>query len=222
MDQDSILEHKKTSEEAFQARCRMASREQQKVFATSGGAAAISIPQSGWMPIGSTTDTGEVSNISSPMRRTLTAALIAVLIVGGGFFVHSRIFGTTALTSSDEITHMYAAVGNVIDSISNGFGKLVASLRGTPRSSTSISQVTPSSGTSFELNGMAVVPEYAKDEFTKEQIKSSFSDPVRITPDQGGTSGVITPAFRETAGDEFMYVLVPVKDADNKAQSTTP
>jgi hypothetical protein len=41
---------------------------------------------------------------------------------------------------------------------------------------------------------------------------NSFSDEVTIQPDKSGTSGVITPVFKQTDGKDFVYVLVPVKE----------
>ena len=47
---------------------------------------------------------------------------------------------------------------------------------------------------------------------TKAKIKNSFSDEVYVNPDKSGTTGVITPVFKKTNGDDFVYVLVPVKE----------
>ena len=61
---------------------------------------------------------------------------------------------------------------------------------------------------------MAVVPSGADSDplETEKRIRDSFSDVVEIKADQGGTTGVITPVFKKTNGDDFMYVLVPVKE----------
>lgn len=48
----------------------------------------------------------------------------------------------------------------------------------------------------------------------KEKIKNSFSDEVKVSPDQSGTAGVITPVFREATGKDFVYVMVPVQDKE--------
>lgn len=65
------------------------------------------------------------------------------------------------------------------------------------------------------LNGLGIVSS-SQSELTdtqqKEKIRNSFSDQVAIHPDQSGTAGIITPVFRKTNGDDFVYVLVPVKD----------
>lgn len=65
-----------------------------------------------------------------------------------------------------------------------------------------------------KLNGLGIVPSTSPeaDEMEKERIRNSFSDEVIINTDMSGTAGVITPVFRKTNGDDFVYVLVPVKE----------
>lgn len=67
----------------------------------------------------------------------------------------------------------------------------------------------------IEFNGIAVVPSKNsddQDEIIKQKIKDSFSDEVKVKPDKSGTSGVITPVFKKAEGDDFVYVLVPIKN----------
>lgn len=64
-------------------------------------------------------------------------------------------------------------------------------------------------------NGFAIVPSTdspSQNEAMKQKIKNSFSDEVAIKPDQSGTAGIITPIFKKAKGDDFIYVLVPVKE----------
>lgn len=71
--------------------------------------------------------------------------------------------------------------------------------------------------------GMAVAPttgDQNRDVAMQTAIKDSFSDQVNIAADKSGTAGVITPVFKKTNGKEFMYVMVPVKDAADKATTT--
>ncbi len=66
-----------------------------------------------------------------------------------------------------------------------------------------------------DFNGLAVVPSSnspEKDEVIKSKIRESFSDEVAVKPDSSGTAGIITPVFRKAKGDDFVYVLVPVKN----------
>lgn len=64
-------------------------------------------------------------------------------------------------------------------------------------------------------NGLVVIPssgQIDRDELIKQKIKSSFSDEVEVSPDKSGTAGIITPVFKKTKGDSFVYVLVPMKN----------
>jgi hypothetical protein len=74
-----------------------------------------------------------------------------------------------------------------------------------------------------KFNGLAVAPSVSEndDYLLKQKINDSFSDEVKIKPDQSGTAGVITPVFKKTKGNDFVYVLVPVKDADKNKDNTT-
>ena len=71
-------------------------------------------------------------------------------------------------------------------------------------------------------NGIAVVPSTSssQDDYLLEQkIRNSFSDEVAIKPDSQGTAGVITPVFQTATGEDFVYVLVPVKEDKEDNQS---
>jgi hypothetical protein len=67
-------------------------------------------------------------------------------------------------------------------------------------------------------NGMVVVPEnqIAKKDDKIQQIKKSFSDEVEIQEDDSGSSGVIKPVFKDKKSDEYLYVLVPVKEKEEQ------
>lgn len=49
-------------------------------------------------------------------------------------------------------------------------------------------------------------------ETTISRIKNSFSDEVSVAPDDDGSSGVIKPIFKSQYEDEYLYVLVPIKN----------
>ncbi len=69
------------------------------------------------------------------------------------------------------------------------------------------------------FNGLAVLPlsnSVVQNEVMKEKTINSFSDTVEIKPDTSGTAGVITPVFKKAKGEDFLYVLVPVKDSKDK------
>jgi hypothetical protein len=61
--------------------------------------------------------------------------------------------------------------------------------------------------------GLVVLP--TEDDMDREaaiaKIRDSFSDEVSIEP-ADRTSGVITPVWRKSQGDDYLYVLVPIKN----------
>ncbi len=64
--------------------------------------------------------------------------------------------------------------------------------------------------------GSVVVPtpkteEREKVDLLRKHIEESFSDDVEIISDESKTSGVIKPVFRKDTGEEYLYVMVPVK-----------
>lgn len=68
---------------------------------------------------------------------------------------------------------------------------------------------------SRERTGVAVLPS-ADDKSVNEQVRQyvidSFSDETEIIPDESGNSGLIRPVFKERNDQEYLYVVVPVKE----------
>ncbi|MBZ9572969.1 hypothetical protein KJA17_02210 [Patescibacteria group bacterium] len=62
-----------------------------------------------------------------------------------------------------------------------------------------------------EKEGVVVIPSTERDEEIKQKIKASFSDEVRVEP-KDESSGIIVPIFREIEGEEYLYLMVPVKE----------
>ncbi|TAL48894.1 hypothetical protein EPN83_02965 [Patescibacteria group bacterium] len=62
--------------------------------------------------------------------------------------------------------------------------------------------------------GMVVVPSHPEEkrDTTIARIKNAFSDEVQVRPDVDGESGVITPVFKTVTKDEYLYVLVPIRN----------
>jgi len=62
--------------------------------------------------------------------------------------------------------------------------------------------------------GMVVVPvdDKTNREATIAKIKDAFSDEVSVKPASDNASGVITPVFKKVKGDDYLYVLVPIKN----------
>lgn len=59
--------------------------------------------------------------------------------------------------------------------------------------------------------GVVVVQSTSNDEALKEKIRDSFSDEVKVELKDDG-SGIITPIFKEREGDQYLYIMVPVKN----------
>lgn len=169
------------------------------------------------------------------LRRVISTVAVVTIIVSGGF-VTSR-SGLTELAqfngvrqmATEQVVHGTAsaldAAARFFDGVRSAYGTVVAFFadrlsgvnrklaRGVPESSVA-GKVGDSSApaTSIPWNGIAVVSsDPSTDAVTEQRIKDSFSDPVTIRPGESGTSGVITPVFKETSGDGFLYVLVPVE-----------
>lgn len=62
--------------------------------------------------------------------------------------------------------------------------------------------------------GLVVIPSSGRDEEVRQKIKESFSDEVRVRP-YDEESGIIVPVFREREGQEYLYIMVPVRDENS-------
>lgn len=63
--------------------------------------------------------------------------------------------------------------------------------------------------------GMVVVPSAENSQLNaqvKEYVKRSFSDEIKILPDESGSSGVIKPIFKNKTNQEYLYVVVPLQE----------
>ena len=68
---------------------------------------------------------------------------------------------------------------------------------------------------SNEREALVVVPSTGstvEDNRLKQKIKDSFSDEVKVIPDESGRSGIVRPVFREKEGQNYLYMLVPVSE----------
>ena len=59
--------------------------------------------------------------------------------------------------------------------------------------------------------GMVVIPSQGKDEEIIQKIRTSFSDEVKVKPEDE-TSGIIIPVFKEREGEKYLYILVPIQN----------
>lgn len=71
-------------------------------------------------------------------------------------------------------------------------------------------------GKNRDRDGFVVVPS-GSDEVNakvKEYVENNFSDETEVVADETGNSGLIKPVFKNESDQEYVYVMVPVKEAD--------
>ena len=74
-----------------------------------------------------------------------------------------------------------------------------------------IAQTDNQVGSQFSPNGIVAIPDNARHAEDVANIRNNFSDPVSVTLDQSGQSGIITPEFRDASGTQnYTFVMVPV------------
>ncbi|OHA58120.1 MAG: hypothetical protein A2571_03725 [Candidatus Vogelbacteria bacterium RIFOXYD1_FULL_44_32] len=62
-------------------------------------------------------------------------------------------------------------------------------------------------------NGVVIVPANANNSSAdvKSRLQNMFSDPVSVSFDADGQSGVVTPEFRSRTGENYIFLLTPIK-----------
>jgi hypothetical protein len=151
-----------------------------------------------------------VLTLTAPKSIALGIAAILVVVSGLMFTVAGQNIKKAALGSNSAASITSNFFSGIFRTL--GFGK-PATLATIPRSPEVNNNPNPETVSPF--NGISVVPSTgsaAADQAAKQKIQTSFSDEVSIQPDDSGTAGVITPVFKKGSGDDFMYVLVPVKE----------
>lgn len=158
--------------------------------------------------------------------------LLLIVIAGGGFFMMQSPLTTIARNAAlSEQASVASIAKDIIDSVARGFGGVTHKLAiffGIDSASSKNTNGTfaVNSGTNgansdvptnedLGFSGIAVVPSTnspEKDELVKDRIRATFSDEVKVNPDQSGTAGVITPVFKKATKDNFVYVLVPIQE----------
>lgn len=166
-------------------------------------------------------------------KRSLMFFLIVTIFITGGFIVNqnypivSNIFNTQFESQLAKVPSSIGYLSDyILQNISTRMNGILAFFKGdqydglgkyTSDNNSSIDSQTVSDS---KWNGIAVIRSTDDNEKTLEKISNSFSDNVTVNPDESGTSGIITPIFKRTTGDDFMYVLVPVKEKDDSGDST--
>lgn len=156
-----------------------------------------------------------LSSSVSPLATTLIVVFIAV----------SGLFFALTLSSLNNSNVASRGQASVATAVSDVFAKVMKSLGFGPKVSAPLAannsqaQIPSTPSPVDGLNGITITPSTntaAGDDAAKAKIISSFSDEVTILPDKTGTAGVIKPVFKKTDSNDFLYVLVPVKDKDKK------
>jgi hypothetical protein len=164
------------------------------LFAQSGGTAAL--------------------QMANPVSTTLIITLVAL---GAFFFTLSFVSFENSRAFSRNDASVSSAAGELVSEILKAIGLKGRSptIAAAPRENVSNQAVSnDNASTTPGFNGIGIFPSSSPqaDEEAKQRIMNSFSDEVTIQPDKSGTSGVITPVFKQTDGKDFVYVLVPVKE----------
>lgn len=148
-------------------------------------------------------------SISWPKSRFSHVVIASVMLLLFVFFPLSYVFihdysGNTSPISYD--VNNAASVASLVDQVTTLFKNIF--IKNSRIIADDVIKPPP------EYGGIVVVPsgESTTSDVLKKQIKESFSDEVEVRPDESGTTGVVTPVFKGSIGDNFMYVLVPVKD----------
>ncbi len=176
---------------------------------------------------------------NNSLVRTLPIGTLLILIVTVSIAFSGYIISSSYLLgkNTNSISNNQASVGSIIKNIGGGISygfnsmikgisNLFASNDSNIVNTDSINNTnnsinnTNTENTSDDIrgiktNGIAISPSANSvniDENTKNRMKNYFSDEVKVNPDKSGTAGVITPVFKKTNGEDFLYVLVPVKE----------
>ena len=173
------------------------------------------------------------------------AVMIAVLAGGTAAVSISKPFlpktfsQNLSQTLNNNTASVYSAMssaGEILRTAFDQYYSAIASIVSPSKPSSSLAISNPSNAINPNNNqngnysvanaGLVVVPTGASstsatDAKLTQTITNSFSDNVTVKPGANGTTGVITPEFRNVQGHDFLYMLVPVKTASTTASSTT-
>lgn len=155
--------------------------------------------------------------------------IVAFISVGSLIFSNSFSYLNNGKSRSSGQASVASVMSGIVDKIMESLG-LGLQKNPSETMATNISTKTIPASTSnnastsltSNFNGVGVLPSSSSqtaDEAAKAKIKNSFSDEVTIRPDQSGTAGVITPIFKKNSINDFIYVLVPVKEKQQEKQN---
>ena len=148
------------------------------------------------------------STISESASGAVTSVIAPVASLGGN--LGASAFSGAGTFIADVSERFYLAVN---DWTGGGERVLLALIRSRAKQK-EYTDDPPIFADEKPTQGMVVVPVTAKTdrEATVAKIKSSFSDEVSVRPSADGSDGVIQPVFKRSKGDDYLYVLVPIKN----------
>ncbi len=142
------------------------------------------------------------------------------LLVVAGFALSLGVEGRSQVVAmSETVTEIFvgaiADVGSRIGAAAQAFESLsFATVYGAVGEWLGAVDVTlPSASAAMVPQALAVTKSLdpLSDAEQRARIEASFSDTVKVVPDATKTSGTITPVFRGEEGEEYLYVVVPMK-----------
>jgi hypothetical protein len=235
VDESSLRKHK---EESFKAN--------QGSFGANGFTAKTSTSVNSTSPSISGNGTISIDPISTSsflpvFKQAFFVALAVIAVLVGGMTAvsigkpflpqtFSQDFSQSVANNSASVYSAMSTAGEILHSYFNqAYSNIASIVSSSSRSSSSASLPPPTStnesnqsGNYFVANaGLVVVPSSASTTNAKlaQTITNSFSDNVTVTPGPNGTTGVITPEFRNVQGHDFLYMLVPVKTGSSTTAS---
>ena|GEM_PF-1248021 len=170
------------------------------------------------------------------LNSSIAVCLIIGLFLGGDYLLNPPITDSNGQTVG-YTANIFDAARSAVNYIGGGFNSLLAlfghgkevAMNQSSQTNAAVSgseannpggSALPPTGNGDESNsqGVAILPSSGSqnsDDAAKKKIQSTFSDQVEVHPDVSGTTGVITPVFKQSTGKGFIYVMVPIKKGNS-------
>ena len=173
-----------------------------------------------------------ISSMMIPVARLSLASLAIIIAILGFRFgmtvnpmSHEIYTGAFKEVSKEMQASAFSSVGQTFDQVAIAWHDTLQRwlfntrqtfyvLAGKSFAQNTVVPVAPAQTNSSPSQGMVVVPinPNTNKDAVVAKVKQSFSDEVSVSPNADGSSGVITPVFKKTKGDEYLYVMVPIKN----------
>lgn len=153
----------------------------------------------------------------SAVQEKLALALASVqkypVEVKGSLAYSAAVFESVGETLGRELDDFIFSPRGYVASLTNFFKAASQEFRVAFLGESDVDRVRQSSIS--QRDGVVVVPSANDDETNaavEEYVTNSFSDEAEIVPHEDGNSGLIKPVFKERDDQEYLYVIVPVKE----------